>query len=134
MSEFCATCCAEEWLEHYKHFKKRRNEVFKPGLYEYEFLKKYSSYMDNPEEEHKLIRSEFGLDCIPIKTSTSWRVMICEGCSRSGSLICPVDDNGFCIDPNCDKHGELNRHKGWYEIGGDNKTLGEYRNKEWDKT
>ena len=88
--------------------------------------------MDNPEEEHELLRTEFGFECIPSEPLTC-SVMICEGCSRPGSLICPVDGGGFCVDPNCDKHGELNREKGWYEVGGDNKTLGEYRNKRWDK-
>jgi hypothetical protein len=73
-----------------------------------------------------------GYEDIPAEPQVSWSVMICEGCSRSGSLICPIDDAGYCIDPNCTSHGELNRDKGWYEIGGDIKTLGTYRNKKWD--
>lgn len=135
MADFCKTCSwGGVWYDYCgfrDHIDKFQN--CESGSWDWHTSQSFALAATNKEEERNLFQMVWGFDEIPAEPQVSWSVMICEGCSRSGSLICPTDDNGWCIDPNCNQHAEINRAKGWYEIGGDIKTLGEYRNKKWDE-
>lgn len=134
MSDFCSTCSGESIYEEYDAFSRNLDKYqnCESGSWEWYTSQSFAPLVNDEKKRVEFFRGVLGFNDIPACQQVSWSVMICEGCSRSGSLICPVDNAGYCIDPNCDKHGELNRLKGWYEIGGDIKTLGEYRNKCWD--
>jgi len=127
MSEFCNTCAAMFIIDEYYAYKD--NPAIIPD--EYRPIELYYKLRANEQEERKWIRELLKMDNIPVVQSRH-NVMICEGCSRKGSLICIIDNDGYCVSPNCDTHSAINIAKGWYEIGGDEKTLGELRNKKWD--
>lgn len=133
MAEFCATCGgAFIWAE-YQYFKKNQDKYKPGGEYESQtYLREsYSDYLNDPQKEKEFYNTCFGMDYIP-EVRTQWDVMLCEGCSRKGMLGCLIDENGYCMDPKCEQHAEINEQKGWYEIGGDDKTFGEIKNKRWN--
>jgi hypothetical protein len=132
MSDFCHTCALGSIWDDYCYFEENPDAYknCESGSYQWYDSQSFAPCVGNPELKRKLFESVYGFDQLPT-SSCEFEVMICEGCSRSGSLICVTDSSGFCVDPNCDKHGEINRAKGWYEIGGDIKTLGTYWNKNW---
>ena len=133
MSDFCATCTATSIMDDYYAFSNNldahKNCV--SGSWEWYNSQSFAPLVCDEVKRTAFIRDVFGFNLIPSSSKEPLTVMICEGCSRSGSLICVVDSHEYCVDPNCDKHGEINRAKGWYEIGGDIKTLGTYWNKNW---
>ena len=133
MSDFCNTCVGDFIIDDFNAFSSSidLHKNCESGSWEWYNSQSFAPYIYDEAKRKEFFRSVMGFNHIPLQ-EISFSVMICEGCSRSGSLICPMDDKGYCIDPNCDKHGELNRAKGWYEIGGDIKTLGTYHNKKWD--
>lgn len=128
MSDFCKTCEAEFILDEYYSYKDNPITIED----EYRPIEFYNKLINNQDEEKKWVRSLLNMNKVP-SIQSSHNVMICESCSRKGSLICIIDNDGYCISPICDKHAEINIEKGWYEIGGDEKILGELRNKHWDK-
>lgn len=134
MSDFCYTCYGEEFLHDFVAYSSsyEKFQNCESASCEWFTSRSFCEYLFDQEKRFTLISQSLGFDKIPSEKEFSPTVMICEGCSRSGSLICVVDNAGYCIDPNCNIHGQINVMKGWYEIGGDIKRLGEYRNKMWD--
>ncbi|WP_230685864.1 hypothetical protein, partial [Streptococcus pneumoniae] len=77
MADFCNTCYAD---------------------FEYDNLAR-EWFVENPktvDSERLFLRKIYGFDEIPKTAQSQWRTMICEGCSRKGTLICIVDDGGYC--------------------------------------
>lgn len=126
MSDFCKTCIATSIIDEYYQYKDNPISIED----EYRPINLYNKLRENEDEERKWVRDLLKMDDIP-PIRSSYNYMICEGCSRKGSLICLIDDDGYCISPTCDHHSAINIEKGWYEIGGDEKILGELKNKRW---
>jgi len=128
MSDYCKSCRVDFVLDEYYSYKDNPITIED----EYRPIEFYNKLINNPDEEKKWVRSLLNMDTVP-SIQSSHNFMICESCSRKGSLICIIDNDEYCISPTCDKHAEINIAKGWYEIGGDEKNLGQLRNKHWDK-
>ena len=133
MSDFCTTCTMAGIIDEYHYFESNLDAYknCESGSLQWYDSMSFAPFVNNEAERNKFFRGILGFGQIPSSSKEPLTVMICEGCSRSGSFICVVDSHEFCVDPNCDKHGEINRAKGWYEIGGDIKTLGTYWNSNW---
>lgn len=128
MGDYCKSCTADSILDEYYAYKTDPISIKD----EYRPIEFYNKLINNQDEEKKWVISLLNLDTVP-QIQSDYNVIICENCSRKGSLICIIDNDGYCISPTCDKHAEINIAKGWYEIGGDEKILGQLRNKHWDK-
>jgi hypothetical protein len=139
MSDFCASCTGDSMWEDYYWWKERwkvsGSVVEESGSWEWYNSQSYSPYVLDSEGDKKIISMSYGLD-LTHSVQTEWKTMICEGCSREGwPWGCILDSYGYCCDPLCDKHGDINKAKGWSVelIDGDPKMIGKITHISWNK-
>jgi hypothetical protein len=117
MADFCSSCTGDGiWWEYYywkERWKASGSVECESGSWEWYTSQSYAPYVLDSGGDRKVLRMAYGFD-LTHSVQTEWNLMLCEGCSREGVPFgCIVDSYGYCCDPLCNKHGEINKAKGW---------------------